>query len=306
SARAPEERASTPAPSGRACAGCAQILPPAQLGTGPGKSKRQRKARDGIDKLQTSRPGHPHAWQAHPSRAQPWHHWRDLPRRPSAPCLHPASGRERRSTRRCGPRRRLRQRALHPRDGGSRGARWQRSRRGSLRGGDLVRPASHSPRQLHLLRRDRRSPRRTGRLVRRGREQPHDPSPARRAAPPGEESGMSSHAYGNNGPSSRGVVTAEPVVAVTSLTKRFGAFVAVDDLTFALEAGTVTGFLGPNGAGKTTTLRVLLGLAEPTNGRAPVFGRPYQALVQPAPLAGATLESADFPPARAGLYLLRV
>ena len=80
---------------------------------------------------------------------------------------------------------------------------------------------------------------------------------------------MSSHAYGNNGPSSRGVVTAEPVVAVTSLTKRFGAFVAVDDLTFALEAGTVTGFLGPNGAGKTTTLRVLLGLDEPANGLDP-------------------------------------
>ncbi|TMM12889.1 MAG: ATP-binding cassette domain-containing protein [Actinobacteria bacterium] len=117
---------------------------------------------------------------------------------------------------------------------------------------------------------------------------------------------MSSHAYGNNGPSSRGVVTAEPVVAVTSLTKRFGAFVAVDDLTFALEAGTVTGFLGPNGAGKTTTLRVLLGLAEPTAGRALVFGRPYQELEQPARLAGAVLESNDFHPGRSGRDHLRV
>ncbi len=54
------------------------------------------------------------------------------------------------------------------------------------------------------------------------------------------------------------------VVTVRSLTKRFGDLVAVDDLSFSLEAGTVTGFLGPNGAGKTTTLRLLLGLAEPT------------------------------------------
>src|SRR5947208_8857995 len=117
---------------------------------------------------------------------------------------------------------------------------------------------------------------------------------------------MSSHAYGNNGPSSRGVVTTDPVVAVTSLTKRFGAFVAVDDLTFALEAGTVTGFLGPNGAGKTTTLRVLLGLAEPTAGRAPVFGRPYQELQQPARLAGAVLQADGFPPGHSGQDHLRV
>src|SRR5437899_10977450 len=101
---------------------------------------------------------------------------------------------------------------------------------------------------------------------------------------------MSSHAYGNNGPSSRGVVTAEPVVAVTSLTKRFGAFVAVDDLTFALEAGTVTGFLGPNGAGKTTTLRVLLGLDEPADGLAPAVGHWLPTLVPPARHAGGALQ----------------
>ena len=59
-----------------------------------------------------------------------------------------------------------------------------------------------------------------------------------------------------------------PVVVVESLTKRFGDLVAVDDLTFSLEPGTVNGFLGPNGAGKTTTLRMLLGLAAPTSGRA--------------------------------------
>ena len=55
------------------------------------------------------------------------------------------------------------------------------------------------------------------------------------------------------------------VVRAEHLTKRFGDVVAVDDLSFALERGTVTGFLGPNGAGKTTTLRMLLHLVEPTH-----------------------------------------
>jgi ABC-2 type transport system ATP-binding protein len=85
-----------------------------------------------------------------------------------------------------------------------------------------------------------------------------------------------------------------------SLTKRYGELVAVDDLTFALEPGTVTGFLGPNGAGKTTTLRLLLGLAEPTGGEALVFGRRYRELGQPARRVGAVLESNDFDPGRSG------
>ena len=68
----------------------------------------------------------------------------------------------------------------------------------------------------------------------------------------------------------------EPVVCTEHLSKRFGDLVAVDDLSFALGRGTVTGFLGPNGAGKTTTLRMLLHLVQPTAGRALVFGRRYQ------------------------------
>jgi ABC-2 type transport system ATP-binding protein len=97
----------------------------------------------------------------------------------------------------------------------------------------------------------------------------------------------------------------EPVVSVRSLTKRYGDVVAVDDLTFSLDAGTVTGFLGPNGAGKTTTLRLLLGLAAPTAGRALVFGRHYQDLDGPARRIGAVLESNDFHPARSGRDHLR-
>jgi ABC-2 type transport system ATP-binding protein len=97
----------------------------------------------------------------------------------------------------------------------------------------------------------------------------------------------------------------DPVLTVRSLTKRYGELVAVDDLTFSLAAGTVTGFLGPNGAGKTTTLRLLLGLAEPDAGEALVFGRRYRELEQPARRVGAVLESSDFHPGRSGRDHLR-
>jgi ABC-2 type transport system ATP-binding protein len=95
------------------------------------------------------------------------------------------------------------------------------------------------------------------------------------------------------------------VLSVSSLTKRYGEILAVDDITFSLEAGTVTGYLGPNGAGKTTTLRLLLGLAEPTAGEALVFGRRYRELAQPISRVGAVLESGDFHPARSGRDHLR-
>jgi ABC-2 type transport system ATP-binding protein len=96
------------------------------------------------------------------------------------------------------------------------------------------------------------------------------------------------------------------VVRVRALCKRYGSLVAVDDVSFSLAAGTVTGFLGPNGAGKSTTLRILLGLAAPTSGEALVFGRPYAALDRPALRAGAVLEAGDFHPARSGRDHLRV
>ena len=92
----------------------------------------------------------------------------------------------------------------------------------------------------------------------------------------------------------------EAVVCAEHLSKRFGDVLAVDDLSFELEPGTVTGFLGPNGAGKTTTLRMLLHLVEPTTGRALVFGGRYQDLERPAMRVGAVLESADFHPGRSG------
>jgi ABC-2 type transport system ATP-binding protein len=97
----------------------------------------------------------------------------------------------------------------------------------------------------------------------------------------------------------------DSVLTASSLTKRYDDLVAVDDLTFSLAAGTVTGFLGPNGAGKTTTLRLLLGLAEPDSGEALVFGRRYRELEHPARRVGAVLESNDFHPGRSGRDHLR-
>ena len=64
----------------------------------------------------------------------------------------------------------------------------------------------------------------------------------------------------------------EAVIKVENLTRRFGDFVAVDHINFEVRAGEVIGYLGPNGSGKTTTIRMLLGLLEPSDGKATVLG----------------------------------
>jgi len=89
------------------------------------------------------------------------------------------------------------------------------------------------------------------------------------------------------------------------LTKHFGHVVAVDDLSFSVQSGTVTGFLGPNGAGKTTTLRMLLGLVRPSSGKALVNGTRYEDLADPERTVGAVLESSGFHPARTARNHLR-
>jgi ABC-2 type transport system ATP-binding protein len=96
------------------------------------------------------------------------------------------------------------------------------------------------------------------------------------------------------------------VVECRALSKRYGDVLAVDEISFSLPRGTVTGFLGPNGAGKTTTLRLLLGLSEPTGGDALVFGRRYRELEQPSRRVGAVLESTDYHPSRSGRDHLRM
>jgi len=96
------------------------------------------------------------------------------------------------------------------------------------------------------------------------------------------------------------------VITIEGLTKRFGEVVAVDDLSFEVDQGTVVGFLGPNGAGKTTTLRTLLGLVTPTTGTARIDGRPYRALADPIRHVGALLEASSFHPGRSARNHLRV
>ena len=96
-------------------------------------------------------------------------------------------------------------------------------------------------------------------------------------------------------------------IVVEGLTKRFGRkILAVDQLSFTVEPGSVTGFLGPNGAGKTTTLRMVLGLVHPTAGHATVGGVPYRQLPHPSRIVGAALESSSFHPARTARNHLRV
>jgi ABC-2 type transport system ATP-binding protein len=96
------------------------------------------------------------------------------------------------------------------------------------------------------------------------------------------------------------------VIELHDLTKRFGDLVAVDDLSFEVDSGQVVGFLGPNGAGKTTTLRMLLGLATPTEGSATINGRRYQELDQPLHVVGAVLDASDAHPGRTARNHLRI
>jgi ABC-2 type transport system ATP-binding protein len=94
-------------------------------------------------------------------------------------------------------------------------------------------------------------------------------------------------------------------IEVSGLTKRFGPVLAVDDLSFTADEGRVVGFLGPNGAGKTTTLRMLLGLVNPTAGRATVNGSDYVELADPVHTVGAVLDGGMLHPGRSGRNHLR-
>jgi ABC-2 type transport system ATP-binding protein len=96
------------------------------------------------------------------------------------------------------------------------------------------------------------------------------------------------------------------LIAVENLTKRYRGTTAVDNLSFTVPKGRITGFLGPNGAGKTTTLRILLGLALPSSGTASIDGRRYRDLGSPLRRVGAVLEASNYHPARSGRNHLRV
>jgi ABC-2 type transport system ATP-binding protein len=96
------------------------------------------------------------------------------------------------------------------------------------------------------------------------------------------------------------------VIEVKDLSKRFGKVLAVDDLSFRAEPGTITGFLGPNGAGKSTTLRSALGLVHPDAGGVTVLGVPYRRLDRPLHRVGAVLEASEVHPGRSGRNHLRI
>lgn len=97
----------------------------------------------------------------------------------------------------------------------------------------------------------------------------------------------------------------EYMIEVTNLTKRYGSTTAVDNLSFTVEPGIVTGFLGPNGAGKSTTMRMILGLDRPTSGSAIVNGRSLHQHAAPLNELGALLEAKAVHPKRSGRNHLR-
>jgi ABC-2 type transport system ATP-binding protein len=96
-----------------------------------------------------------------------------------------------------------------------------------------------------------------------------------------------------------------PAVSLRGLTKRFGAQLAVDDLSFDVPRGRVVGFLGPNGAGKSTTLRMIIGLTAPTAGSATILGVPYHDLGDPARTVGSIVDGVGYHPGRRAIEELR-
>src|SRR4051795_5895695 len=97
---------------------------------------------------------------------------------------------------------------------------------------------------------------------------------------------------------------ARRMITVERLTKRYGPFTAVDDVSFEVKPGLVTGFLGPNGAGKTTAMRVMAALTPATSGRATVLGRPYPALPNPGRHVGLLLDASAQHAGRTGREVL--
>src|SRR5205823_6352579 len=96
------------------------------------------------------------------------------------------------------------------------------------------------------------------------------------------------------------------MITVSGLTKRYDRRTVVDDVSFTLEPGTVTGFLGPNGAGKTTTTRMITGLVPATAGEALVDGRRYADLPNPGAVMGTLLDASAVHSGRTGAAHLRI
>ncbi len=96
------------------------------------------------------------------------------------------------------------------------------------------------------------------------------------------------------------------MITLENLTKRYGRFTAVDDVSFVARPGRVTGFLGPNGAGKSTSMRVMVGLTPPDGGRVTVGGHPYSQIPNPSRHVGVLLDASAQHAGRTGREVLRV
>ncbi|HEV2885486.1 MAG TPA: ATP-binding cassette domain-containing protein [Jatrophihabitans sp.] len=96
------------------------------------------------------------------------------------------------------------------------------------------------------------------------------------------------------------------MITIDALTKKYGAYTAVDDISFTARAGRVTGFLGPNGAGKSTTMRIIVGLTPPTSGTATITGRRYRDLPNPGLEVGVLLDASAQHAGRTGREILTI
>ncbi|MDX6309862.1 MAG: type transport system ATP-binding protein [Nocardioidaceae bacterium] len=96
------------------------------------------------------------------------------------------------------------------------------------------------------------------------------------------------------------------MIVVEELTKRYGAFTAVDHVSFTVEPGSVTGFLGPNGAGKSTAMRMMVGLTPPSAGHATILGRPYSEIPNPGRQVGVLLDASAQHAGRTGREILKL
>lgn len=96
------------------------------------------------------------------------------------------------------------------------------------------------------------------------------------------------------------------MIEISHLTKNYKSFTAIDDISFSVKKGTITGFVGPNGAGKSTTLRCIVGLTTPTLGTATVFGSKYSKLKNPSRSIGVILDASKLHPGRSGYSTLKI
>jgi ABC-2 type transport system ATP-binding protein len=96
------------------------------------------------------------------------------------------------------------------------------------------------------------------------------------------------------------------MITVESLTRKYGSFTAVDNVSFTCQPGRVTGFLGPNGAGKTTTMRIMVGLTSPTSGRVTIGGHAYSDIPNPGRHVGVLLDASAQHAGRTGREILEL